>query len=174
MNISLTPVEPSTGLDYSGTEWDSSPVEDSTVFTYASLPIARAPAASKFAYPHIGRSFVEKDTNTTYRITDIVTVASPLTTPTACVKFYDVSLYSSPYTDSDLYEYESIQDFFSDANYVFSSISSAPTRPNARVRKINMLKAKIATNINDHPMSIGQALRHKYASEFMAAFADEI
>ena len=37
-----------------------------------------------------------------------------------------------------------------------------------------MLKAKLATNINDHPMSIRQALRHTYANEFMAAFAEEI
>jgi hypothetical protein len=134
-------------LDSSVTEWDSSPVEDSTAeFTYAPLAIARASAASKFAYPHIGRSFVEKNTNTTYRITDIVMVSSNSTQPTSCVKFYDISLYKSPPSDVNLYEYESIHEFFADTNYVFTTPSSAPIRPNARVRKVNMLKAKLATN----------------------------
>ena len=37
-----------------------------------------------------------------------------------------------------------------------------------------MLKAKLDVNISDSPMSIKQALRHKYADQFMQAFSEEI
>ena len=37
-----------------------------------------------------------------------------------------------------------------------------------------MLKAKLDVNLSDSPMSIKQALRHKYADEFMQAFGEEI
>ena len=37
-----------------------------------------------------------------------------------------------------------------------------------------MLKAKLDVNISDSPMSIKQALRHKYADQFMQTFSEEI
>ena len=64
--------------------------------------------------------------------------------------------------------------FFLDKNYILHNNNNTPTRPPARLRRVNMLIAKRHANISDNPMSINQALRHEYADSFMAAFAEEI
>jgi hypothetical protein len=56
-------------------------------------------------------------------------------------------------------------------NYLIKNSNNFPTRPS---NKISMLKTKLDVNLSDSPMSIKQALRHKYADEFMRAFAEEI
>ena len=148
--------------------------ENSAIYSYVPLSVDKASASIKFTFAHINSSFLEKITNTTYFITDIVNLSSPDISKTPCLKFYDMSLYKSPPKDNDSYEYESISEFFSDKNYVLTNTNNSPTRPNARIRKINMLKAKLDFNIGDSPMSISQALKHKYSNEFMQAFSDEI
>ena len=79
-----------------------------------------------------------------------------------------------PPKDDDLYEYEPITEFFSDSNYLIKNPHNFPIRPSNKIRIINMLKAKIDVNLSDSSMSIKQALRNKYASEFMTAFGEEI
>ena len=49
-----------------------------------------------------------------------------------------------------------------------------PTRPPRKLRRINMLNAKLHSNVSQIAMSIASALRHPNANEFMAAFASEI
>ena len=103
--------------------------ENSIIYSYVPLSIDKAPASIKYAFSHINSKFIEKITNTTYFITDIVNLSSPEISKTPCLKFYDMSLYKSPPKDNDSYEYESISEFFSDTN-------NLPTRPNARIRKL--------------------------------------
>ena len=51
---------------------------------------------------------------------------------------------------------------------------NSPTRPPASLRRVNMLMVKRIINLSVDPLSISQALRHPYANQFMAAFADKI
>ena len=77
-------------------EANSFPDEILSSFSYVPLSIAKASAATKFAFAHINSSFLEKDTNTTYLIKDIVNLSSPGISVTPCLKFYDTSLFKSP------------------------------------------------------------------------------
>ena len=65
------------------------PVEE---FQYAPMSLSRAPANVKFAYLHIGKDFVEKSTDTSYRIHDIVRVTSSSSLSTLCLQFFDILL----------------------------------------------------------------------------------
>ena len=77
-----------------------------------------------------------------------------------------------PTSPSD-FEYEPIEQFCLDSNNILNN-NNNPTRPPARIQRMNILTAKRAASISDMPMSISQALRHEYAEHFMAAFPDEI
>ena len=141
------------------------------------MPISRAPANIRFAYKHLGNTFKEIDTDISYRFHDIVKLSNSLSAVTPCFQFYSTSLYSTPPASASPYEYEPIEQIFLDKNYKLNNNSNnnnTPTRPPARVRRVNMLMAKRYANITDSPMSITQALKHEYADAFMAAFAEEI
>ena len=142
---------PSTTATSSIFEVDPSVEDNSGDFTYVPISIAQAPAAIKFAFSHINNNFIEQSTNTTYQITDIVNLSSSSLSKTPCVKFYDKTLFKSPPKDSSLYEYESVSEFFSDSNYVINNPNNLPIRPNAKIRIINMLKAKIDVNLSNSP-----------------------
>ena len=83
-----------------------------------------------------------------------------------------------PPTDPSLFEYEPIQQFFADPNYLLNTNNNnnnaLPTRSLRKVRRINMLKAKLNSNVSQMPMSIASALRHPNAADCMAAFASKI
>ena len=81
------------------------PTED---FQYATVPLSIASASMKFAYIHVGHNFVEKSTNISNRINDIVRVTSASSIPTICLQFYDISSSLIPPTDSAFFEYEPI------------------------------------------------------------------
>ena len=119
------------------------------------MPLSRAPTNLKFAYLHIGKDFIEKSTNISYRIHDIVCVTSSSSLPTLCLQFFDISSNLTPPTDPFLFEYEPIQQFFADINYIINNNNSTialPTRPKRKLRQINMLKAKININVSLMPM----------------------
>ena len=75
-------------------------LEPSEDFQYVPVPFSKAAATMKFAYVHIGSNFVEKSTNISYRINDIVRVTSASSIPTICLQFYDISSSLIPPTDS--------------------------------------------------------------------------
>ena len=130
----LTPAEPiSDNLDNLDAIID--PAED---IQYASVPLSRVPANTKFAYLHIGKSFIEKSTNISYRIHDIFRVTSP--PPTLCLQFFDISSSLTPPRDSSLFEYESIKQFFADPNYLINTNDTINLliRPTRKLRRINM------------------------------------
>ena len=116
-------------------------------------------------YLHIGKNFIEKSTNISYRIHDIVCVTSSLSLLTLCLKFFDISSNLTPSTDPSLFEYEPIQQFFADPNYIINTNDTInlPIRPTRKLRRINMLKAKINSNASHMPVSIASALRHPNA-----------
>ena len=87
----------------------------------------------KFAYSHVGYNFVEKSTNISYRINDIVRVTSSSSLPTICLQFYDISSSLIPPTDSSLFEYEPITQFLADSNYLLNN-NNSPTRPSRNIR----------------------------------------
>ena len=129
----------------------------------------------KFAYLHIGKDLVEKSTNISYRIHDIVRVTfSSLELPTLCLQFFDISPSLIPPSDPSLFEYEPIQQYFTDTSYIFHNNNPTITRPTRKLHHISILKAKINRNVSQMPMSIASALRHLSALDFMDAFASEI
>ena len=154
-------------------------------FQYATVSLSLAPTNvnSIFAYLHIGKNFVEKFTNISYRIHDIVRVTSSSSRHIAnlCLQFFDTSSSLTPPTDSSLSEYEPIYTtfFFADTNYIVNNNNAytpipLPTHPTRKLRRISMLKAKINSNEFQMPMSIASALIHPKASDFMTAFVSEI
>ena len=153
-------------------------IDPSEDFQYATVPLSRAPSnIIKFAYLTFGKDFIKKSTNISYRIHDIVRVTSSSSLPTLCLQFVDISSNLTPPTDSFLFEYEPIQQFFADKNYIINNNNSnivLPTRPTRKLRRVNMLKAKINSNVSQIPMSIASALRYPNAADFMASFASEI
>ena len=62
-------------------------------------------------------------------------------------------LYRKP-PDSASQYYKPTDQFFLYKNYKLNNKNNIPTRPNVRIRRINILMAKQAANINDSPMSI--------------------
>jgi hypothetical protein len=89
-----------------------------------------------------------------------------------CFQYYDVETFSVPPTSNSDFEYEPIEEVIQDSNYTF--VSKLVRRPNGKIRRANMLRARKTISISDEPMSIEQALQHPYAVEFMQAFGDEI
>ena len=61
-----------------------------------------------------------------------------------------VKMVSRPPRDPSLYEYEPIEQFFLDKNYILNNNNNnnTPIRPPARIRRINMLIAKRNINIS--------------------------
>ena len=78
----------------------------------------------KFAYLHIGKNFIENSTKLSYRIHDIVRVTSSSSIPTICIRFFDISSSVIPPTDPALFEYEPIQQFFADPNYLITTTNN--------------------------------------------------
>ena len=133
------------------------------------MPLSRVPANLKFAYSHIDKKFVEKSTNINYRINDIVRATSTSSIPTLCRQFFDISSSITPPSNPSLFEYEPIQQFFADPNYLLNNNTDAlPTRPPRKLRRLNMLHVKLHSNVSQMSMSIASALRHPNAAEFMA------
>ena len=106
-----------------------------------------------------------------YRIHDIVRVTSSSSFTTLCLQFFDVSSNLTPPTDSSLFDYQPIQQFFADKNCIINNNNSNIALPTRKLRRKNMLNAKINSNVSQMPMFI---LRHPNAADFMAAFASEI
>lgn len=75
------------------------------------------------------------------------------------------------HSNSD-YEYEPIDEFLQDTNYVLPP--TVPIRPLAKVRKIQTLKAKLKYSVPDSPMFIKQALAHPCTTHFIEVVAAEI
>ena len=114
-------------------------------------------------------TFSEKNTNITYQLHDVVTLSNNASVEAPCFQFFDIALYAQPPRDPTQHEYEPIAKFVLDENYIIN-YSNAPTRPPARICRINMLMAKRTFNLSVDPMPISQALRHQYATNLWLHF----
>ena len=147
----LTPAEPlSDHLD------DLDPIIDPAEdCQYASVHLSRAPANAKFAYLHIGNNFIEKSANLSHCIHDIARVTSPSSPPTICRQLYDISSSLTPPDDRSLFEYEPIQQYFADPNYINNNNNNnnnaLPICPTRKLCQINILKAKRHSNSSQLP-----------------------
>ena len=91
--------------------------QPSTDYTYIHLSISKAPANIRFAYAHLGNTFQEANTKTSYLLHVIVKLSSGLSAAASCFQFYDISRFKKPPVSPALYEYEPIAQFFLDKNY---------------------------------------------------------
>ena len=66
----------------------------------------------KLHYDNIGRLFTERGSTNQYAIVDIVTSSAPKFQNQIFFKFYDTSIFQTPPSFDDLYEYEKIPSFF--------------------------------------------------------------
>jgi hypothetical protein len=151
---------------------DVSLMPDNDEFTF--IPVTKATTAAKyrFAFAFLNHSFTDKSSDTQYMIHDIVKLSTPLIANAYCFRYYSTKEFTSPPSNDSDFEYESIDEFLLDGNYTLPP--NIAKRPPAKVRKIQMLKAKSKYSVPNDPMSIKQALAHPCASEFMEAFAAEI
>jgi hypothetical protein len=145
---------------------------DDDEFTFHPVNKARAPSKYKFAYNFLQTSFIDKSDNVTYMIHDIVSFSTPQVKNVYCFQYYSTADFASPPQSTTDYEYEPIEEFLQDPNYTLPK--TIPTRPSAKIRRLNMLSAKKAHSTLDSPMSIRQALAHPCAEEFLRAFAAEV
>ena len=143
--------------------------DSSPTWSHIPLPYHAAPKSSKRYYNYIGRTFQDKSNGSSYEIVDIVTSSAPDNAAVITFKFFDTSTFSVPPSLDDLFEYEEIDQFLADKNYVFTS----PVQSYLR-RKAHQLKVQKEKGIPSIPLSIDQALRHQYSAGFMAALDDEI
>jgi hypothetical protein len=74
-------------------------------WSHLPLPYAHASKLIKPHYDNIGRLFAERGSSNKYAIVDIVTSSAPQFHDTICFKFYDTSIFPSPPSLDDLYEY---------------------------------------------------------------------
>ena len=82
-------------------------------YSYVHLPKARASTNIHFAYQHIGNKFLEINTNTTYRLYDIVKLTNRDSVSTPCFQFFDTSMHRKPPDSASQYENEPTAQFFS-------------------------------------------------------------
>jgi hypothetical protein len=131
--------------------------DSDAIDNWSHLPLPYA-HASKLIQPHfdnIGRLFVERGSSNQYAIVDIVTSSAPQFQNQICFKFYDTSIFPSPPSLDDLYEYEEISSFLSDSNYQFMSKPFPYLK-----RRMNQAKARKAKAIPTIPLSVSQARQH--------------
>jgi hypothetical protein len=86
--------------------------------------------------------------------------------------YYSASEFSSPPSSNADLAYEPIDEFVQDPNY--SLPRNIPTHHSAKIRRVDMLKAKNKHAVSDSSMSIKQALNHPCATGFIYAFAAEV
>jgi hypothetical protein len=142
---------------------------DDDEFTFHPVTKARVPSKYKFAYNFLKISFIDKSNDVTNMIHDFST---PQVNNVHCFQYYSTADFASPPQLATDYEYEPIEKFLQDPYYKLPK--TIPTRPPAKIRRINMLSAKRSHATLDSPMSIRQALAHPCAEEFLRAFAAEI
>ena len=142
---------------------------DNNNWSHLPLIYAHASTSIKQYYDHIGRVFTERGSTNQYAIVDIVTSSAPKFQSQICFKFYDTSIFPSPPSLDDLYEYEEISSFLSDSTYQVLSKPFLYLK-----RRLNQFKACKAKALPNIPLSISQARQHAYATEFMAALDDEL
>ena len=63
-------------------------------------------------------SFQDKSSNLSYDIGDIVTCSAPNYASVISFKFFDTFVFSAPSSLNDLFNYEKVEQFFADKNYV--------------------------------------------------------
>jgi hypothetical protein len=151
---------------------DASIMPDDDEFTFIPVTKTTSAAKYKFAFAFLNHSFTDKSSNSQYMIHDIVKLSTPLVPNAYCFRYYPTKEFAAPPSNDADFEYESIDEFLLDENYTLPA--TIHTRPPAKVRKIQMLKAKAKYSVPNDPMSIKQALAHPCAAQFMEAFAAEI
>jgi len=147
----------------------SSP-SDEPRWTHIPLEYNVAPVEIRHHYDNIGRNFYDKQANMHYEIVDICTSSAPAPyVPMVTYKYYDTSVFSSPPSNDDMYEYEGVDFLLADTQYEFTT-----KKIQFLQRRINQLKTKKKYVLPTIPLSVRQAREHKYAAGFMAALNDEL
>ena len=94
---------------------------DEPRWTHTSLDYQVAPVLLRPHYDNIGRTFVDKQNSMTYEIVDICYSSAPAPeVPMNTYKYYDTSVFSSPPSNPDMYEYEGIDFFLAETQYKFT------------------------------------------------------
>jgi hypothetical protein len=128
--------------------------------------------APKYLHPsfnNIGRKFTDLALDTQFEIVDICKSSAPDFKTIYTYKFYDTSIFATPPSLADLYEYEHVETFNQDSNYRFDTKSYPYLR-----RRVNQLKAQKKLGLPTIPLSVEQAQKHKYSHEFMTALDEEV
>jgi hypothetical protein len=147
----------------------SADINDLHRWSHISLPYSSAPSSVRPKYDNIGRNFTDLSLNTTFQITDICISSAPDFKELYTFKFYDTSIFSTPPSLDDLYEYEEIDSFLQDSNYRFDSSPYPYLR-----RRVNQLIAQKRLQIPTIPLSVDQAKAHEHAQGFLSALDEEI
>ena len=144
-------------------------LDDLYRWSHVSLPYSSAPPSLRPKYDNIGRQFTDLGLHTPFEITDICKSSAPDFKEIYTFKFYDTSIFSTPPSLDDLYEYEEIDSFLQDSNYRFDSRSYPYLR-----RRVNQLIAQKRLKMPTIPLSVDQAKVHEHAKGFMSALDEEV
>ena len=82
---------------------------DLDAYTFVLLPLQCAPFNLRFAYQYIGNTFKGINTNSAYKIHNIVKLSNRDSTATPCFQFYDIAPCRIPLGIPSQYEYEPIK-----------------------------------------------------------------
>ena len=145
------------------------PIDDINCWTHSSLSYQQAPKYLRPAYDNIGRKFTDLNLDIQFEITDICRSSAPNFKTSYTFKFYDTSMFPSPPSLDALYEYEQVDSLLQDTNYRFDTKSFPYLR-----RRVIQLKTQKKLGIPTIPISIEQAQRHEYSTEFMSALDEEV
>jgi len=129
---------------------------DEPRWTHTSLDYQVAPVLLRPHYDNIGRTFVDKQNSMTYEIVDICYSSAPAPeVPMNTYKYYDTSVFSSPPSNPDMYEYEGIDFFLAETQCKFTSKHVRYLK-----RRITQLKTRKQYILPTIPLSVTQAKQH--------------
>jgi len=144
-------------------------LDDINRWTHKPLSYQDAPKYLRPSYDNIGRKFTDLALDAQYEIVDICKSSSPEFKTIYTYKFFDTSIFATPPSLDDLYEYEHVETFLQDANYRFDTKSFPYLR-----RRMNQVKAQLKLGMPTIPLSVEQAQVHQYSHEFMTALDEEV